>query len=63
MWTTAVLLVACLWLLCQLLIVSAATPSAIWSLNQLGAYFNGIFRSIVGPLFGFGDGANNSTSN
>ncbi|EDW57198.1 uncharacterized protein [Drosophila virilis] len=59
MWTAAALLVLCLF--CQLTLVPA-TPAPIWSLDQVGSYFNGIFRSIVGPLFGFGnDDARNTT--
>ncbi|XP_017027770.1 uncharacterized protein [Drosophila kikkawai] len=52
-------------ILCLLLIFTcsqAAADSTLWGLDQLGAYFSGIFRSVVGPLFGFGPTANNTAS-
>ncbi|XP_020802454.1 uncharacterized protein LOC110179309 [Drosophila serrata] len=51
-------------LLCLLLISSCSQTAAstLWGVDQLGAYFSGIFRSVVGPLFGFGPTANNTAS-
>ncbi|XP_016979483.1 uncharacterized protein LOC108044839 [Drosophila rhopaloa] len=50
-------LVVCL-LVITSLELTAGNP--LWSLDQVGAYFSGIFRSIVGPLFGFGFGTNST---
>ncbi|XP_017068958.1 uncharacterized protein LOC108106437 [Drosophila eugracilis] len=51
-------------IVCLLVIISPALTAAnpLWSLDQVGAYFSGIFRSIVGPLFGFGLGTNSTAS-
>ncbi|XP_017038838.1 uncharacterized protein LOC108086438 [Drosophila ficusphila] len=48
---------------CFVVIISSALTAAnpLWSLDQVGAYFSGIFRSIVGPLFGFGLGTNSTS--
>ncbi|XP_017867007.1 PREDICTED: uncharacterized protein LOC108616370 [Drosophila arizonae] len=65
MWTTRALIVfGLVMLLCQLLLVAGA-PGPIWTFDQVGSYFNGIFRSVVGPIFGLDDNAKsgNSTSN
>ncbi|XP_016947266.1 uncharacterized protein LOC108022703 [Drosophila biarmipes] len=47
---------------CLAVIISSAPTAAnpLWSLDQVGDYFSGIFRSIVGPLFGFGPGSNST---
>ncbi|XP_037716854.1 uncharacterized protein LOC119551536 [Drosophila subpulchrella] len=49
-------------IVCLLVIISPAPTAAnpLWSLDQVGGYFSGIFRSIVGPLFGFGLGTNST---
>nr|XP_016929319.1 uncharacterized protein LOC108009460 [Drosophila suzukii] len=49
-------------IVCLLVIISPAPTAAnpLWNLDQVGAYFSGIFRSIVGPLFGFGLGTNST---
>ncbi|XP_034108957.1 uncharacterized protein LOC133845929 [Drosophila sulfurigaster albostrigata] len=52
MWTV-LLVIVCLWTL--------AASAPLWSPEQVGDYFNGIFRSVVGPLFGLDDGNNNTT--
>ncbi|XP_039501159.1 uncharacterized protein LOC120457726 [Drosophila santomea] len=46
--------------LCLLVIITSPLIAAnpLWSLDQVGAYLSGIFRSVVGPLFGFGRAAN-----
>ncbi|XP_017124642.1 uncharacterized protein LOC108144378 [Drosophila elegans] len=43
-------------IVCLLVITSLdlSAANSLWSLDQLGAYFTGIFRSVVGPIFGFG---------
>nr|XP_016999219.2 uncharacterized protein LOC108058795 [Drosophila takahashii] len=47
-------------IVCLLAIISPAAADPLWSLDQFGAYFSGIFRSIVGPIFGFGLGTNST---
>ncbi|XP_034651771.1 uncharacterized protein LOC117890805 [Drosophila subobscura] len=39
--------------------LSSVAASPAWSFDQVGGYFNGILRSVFGPLFGFG----NTTTN
>ncbi|EDV56499.1 uncharacterized protein LOC6547276 [Drosophila erecta] len=48
--------------LCLLLIITPSLIAAnpLWSLDQVGAYLSGIFRSVVGPIFGFGLAANST---
>ncbi|XP_034478843.1 uncharacterized protein LOC117785064 [Drosophila innubila] len=58
MWTHALLIVACLWAL----VAAAPFPTPIWSPEQVGDYFNGIFRSVVGPILGFDNGVNNNNT-
>nr|XP_017106043.2 uncharacterized protein LOC108131596 [Drosophila bipectinata] len=47
-------------LLLTSLTLAAASP--LWGLDQFGAYLSGIFRSVVGPLFGFGSATNITSS-
>ncbi|XP_023030532.2 uncharacterized protein LOC111518355 [Drosophila willistoni] len=55
-----------MWLMQFLLLVACccsaclATVTPMWNLNQVGDYFNGIFRSIVGPFLGLGNATRTS---
>ncbi|XP_022229640.1 uncharacterized protein LOC111078975 [Drosophila obscura] len=61
MWTIRCApLLACFFVLGLCLSTVAASPA--WSFEQVGGYLNGILRSVLGPLFGFGNGVFNTTT-
>ncbi|EDW36315.1 GL17725 [Drosophila persimilis] len=60
MWTIRCApLLACFFVLVCL---SSVAASPAWSFDQVGGYLNGILRSVLGPLFGFGNNMYNTTT-